>query len=272
MTSPELIDACERIEIAAWRDHYEAAPPGVREALGVGVHAVGQGVALVARRVESLLANRVIGLGLFEPADEAAVDAALEHYRGVAGGFAVNLSPRARPRSLPDWLEARGLATFFHHLPHGRRAGEPPESGSSLLVREVAAAEAAVWSGIATAEPGSEASPHEFAWHEACVGRAGWTHVLAWQERMPVAAASLFVQGDAAWLGHARTLPSHRRMGAQRALLSARVRIATRQGARFLATETGPDWPDVARESLRNVRWAGFAPLHERPSWIPVPG
>lgn len=272
MLPTEATLACERIEIAAWRDYYEAVPSAARDALGVSVHAVGEGVALVARTIESLLANRIIGLGLGLAASEASIDEALAHYRGVAGGFAVNLSPRAMPESIPLWLESRGLATFFHHLPHGRAAGSPPDSGSSLFVREVEPESAAVWSHVAMAETEDATSPHQFAWHEACVGRAGWTQVLAMQGESAVAAATMFMQGDAAWLGHARTLSSHRRMGAQRALLAARIRIATHRGAKWLATETGPDWPDVARESLRNVRWAGFAPLHERPSWIPIPG
>ena len=271
MPSPELIAACERIEVAAWRDHYEAAPDEVRAALGVSLHAVGEGVALVAQGVESLLANRVIGLGLEAAADENQLDAAIAHFRGVEGGFAVNLSPRARPASIQQWLEARGLATFFHHLPHGREAGDAPDSGSSLLVREVSREDASHWSALAASHAEGDAVHHQRAWNEACIGRVGWTHVLAWQGKAPVAAAAMYVHGDAAWFGHARTLPSHRRMGAQRALLAARIRIATRQGARWLATETGPDWPDVARESLRNVRWAGFVPLHERPSYIPVP-
>lgn len=271
MPAPELIAACERIEVAAWRDHYEAAPTDVREGLGVAVHAVGTGVALVARGVESLLANRIVGLGLDDPVDASTLDAALALYRGLAGGFAVNLSPRARPATLPQWLAARGMATFFHHLPHGRLAGDAPDSGSSLLVREVSPVEAGLWSEVATAEHDETTRTLQCAWHEACVGRAGWTHLLAWQADKPVATAMMYVQGDAAWFGSARTLPSHRRMGAQRALLAARIRIATSQGARHLATETGPDWPDVARESLRNVRWAAFEPLHERPSWIPIP-
>lgn len=273
MLPSEAIAACERIEVAAWRDHYEAAPPAVREALGVSVHAVGEGVAVVARGVESLLANRIIGLGLTAPADETLLDSALARFEGVAGGFAINLSPRAMPAALPEWLERRGMATFFHHLPHCRAAGEAPESGSALVVREVPRDSPGLWSDVAVAAPEDEGrrSVHQLAWHDACVGRPGWTHLLAWHGDRPVAAASLFVRDGAAWFGHARTLPSHRRMGAQRALLTARIRIATRQGARWLTTETAPDWPDVARESLRNVRWAGFEPIHERPSWIPVP-
>lgn len=271
MPEPEMVTACERIEVAAWRDHYEAAPVHVRAALGVAVHAAGDGVALVARGIESLLANRIVGLGLGAVADETMLDAALAHYRGQPGGFAVNLSPRARPTTLAQWLARRGMATFFHHLPHGRAAGAAPDSGSSLLVRETAAGDAARWSELATHEHEGDARAPQRAWHEACVGRPGWVHLLAWRGDTPVATAAMFVHGDAAWLGHARTLPGHRRMGAQRALLAARIRIATQRGARWLATETGPDWPDVARESLRNVRWAGFTALHERPSWIPVP-
>lgn len=266
-----MIAACERIEVAAWRDHYEAAPEPARTTLGVRVHAVGDGVALVARGIESLLANRIVGLGLGEPVDEAALDAALALYRGQPGGFAINLSPRARPAAIAQWLARRGMATFFHHLPHGRAAGDAPDSGSSLLVREVTHREAAEWSELATLD-GDEGTcaPHR-EWHEACVGRPGWVHLLAWQGDTPVATAAMFVQGDAAWCGFARTRPTHRRLGAQRALLAARIRIATQRGAQWLATETAPDWPDVARESLRNVRWAGFTALHERPSWIPVP-
>ena len=105
------------------------------------------------------------------------------------------------------------------------------------------------------------------------MGRAGWSHYFAFAGDTPVAVAALFVAAGAAWLGAAGTLASHRRQGAQSALFARRVADGLAQGARWLTTETAPDWPDLPGDSLRNAARAGFHPAYERPSWIwPLPG
>lgn len=258
--------ALEGVERAAWRDLVAAATDDDRAALGLRVLDTDGVLALACEREESLLWNRALGLGLTTSATPAQVDALIAHYRGRVPGFAINLCPFAEPADTVSWLRARGFETWFHHLKWVRGPGEVPAPTRGIEVRRAGPDDAATWAAIA-------AGPHAVhpavgEWKARAVGREGWTHLLAYDQGRPVAAAALYKAANAAWLGLAVTLESHRRRGAHEALLAARITWASEQGARVLTLETGPDWPDVPGESLRNARRAGFRVAYERPSWL----
>lgn len=221
---------------------------------------------MAADRVESLLHNRALGLGLHEPLSAGTLDAVLAHYRGGAPGFALNLCPLASRDGLERELSARGFATFFHHLKWVRGDAPAPPVNSTLRIERALPARALEWGALAARI--LESPVGHAAWTARTVGRPGWSHYFACDSGTPVAVGALFVRDDAAWLGWGATLESHRRRGAQGALLATRIADALEQGARWLTTETAPDWPDVPGESVRNAKRAGFHPAYERPSWI----
>ena len=268
--------ALERVEADARRDFYDAAPPQVVDVLGVSRHDIGGGAAFVVRTMESLLFNRVSGFGVERAATEQELDRLLALYAGVLGGFAINHSPLAAPPELESWYAARGMGTFFHHLKWWRDVVPKAPHATPLRIARCTAADAGTWAEIAGNVFGwaaGESGPRPGGgavreWIRATVGRPGWSHFLAWDGAVPIATGALFVRGGHAWLGWGGTLEAHRRKGAQRALIAARIAAAAEQGARLVSTETGPDWEDVPRESLHNVRRAGFQLLCERPSWI----
>jgi hypothetical protein len=260
----------ERIEAAAWRDMHASATAEDRAALGLRTLEVGGACALAMDRHDSLLQNRVLGLGLSEPATGAVLDAVLTHYRGQPHGFAVNLSPFALPQELEALLAQRGFGTFFHHVKWVRGTEPAPVVDSPLRVETASLAQAKVWGELASRVFGTP--PAHAAWGSRWVGRRGWSHYLAYDGDTPAAVAALYVQDGAAWLGAAATLEGHRRRGAQGALFARRIADALEQGARWLTVETAPDWPDLPGDSLRNAARAGFHPAYPRPSWIwPVP-
>jgi len=256
----------ERVEAEAWRDWYAAAAAEDRAALGIRTHEVEGALALSVDADESLLSNRTLGVGLAAPATDGLVDALLAHYAGHAAGFAINLCPFAEPAGLERALAARGFGTFFHHLKWVRGAEPPHEAPSELRVEVVAAGRSAAWARLSARI--RDSTPAHAAWAARVVGRARWTHYWALDGDEPVAVGALFVHDGAAWLGMAATLESHRRRGAQSALFAHRVRDALAQGARWLCTETAPDWPELGGQSLRNAARAGFHPAYARPSWI----
>jgi GNAT superfamily N-acetyltransferase len=257
----------EAVEAAAWRDAIAAATPSDHEALGLRVADIGGACCLAAAHSDSLLANRVLGLGLDAPADDSVLDAVVAHYAGQGTGFAVNLCPFAEPAHLGDALTRRGLATFFHHLKWMRGPGPAPLPTRGAP-RVEPTRDAALWSALAEAAFGFE--PAHAAWSSRTVGRAGWTHFVAHDGPEPIALGSLFVQGELAWLGGAATLESHRRRGAHGALVAARMTAAFAQGARMLTLDTAPDLPALPGEARRNAERAGFLVAYERPSWIHV--
>lgn len=256
----------ERIEMAAWRDVHAAALPADRDALHIRSRDLAGAFVMSCDREESLLANRVIGLGVNEPVGPDTLDALVAHYRDRVPGFALNLSPFAEPDALAAPLAERGFATFFHHLKWWRDASPVREQATSLRVVRAGVAQADAWGELCTRI--FDWSPAQAPWQASVVGRPGWWHGLALHGDMPVAVGAVYVQGEAAWLGFGGTLPEYRRRGAQSALLAARVAHARAAGARIMALETAPDWPDIPGESLRNAARAGFHPAYERPSWI----
>ena len=260
----------ERVEAAAWRDMHASATAADRSALGLRTLELAGAWVMAMDRDESLLQNRVLGLGLQEPVTDAVLDAVLAHYHAHAAGFALNLSPFARPPGLASELTRHGFGTFFHHIKWVRGDEPAPAAGGTLRVEAARPDQAQAWSALAASIHGS--TPAHAAWASRRVGRQGWSHYLAFAGDTPVAVAALFVHERAAWLGAAGTLESHRRLGAQGALFARRVADALEQGARWLTTETAPDWPELPGDSLRNAARAGFHPAYERPSWIwPLP-
>jgi ribosomal protein S18 acetylase RimI-like enzyme len=87
-----------------------------------------------------------------------------------------------------------------------------------------------------------------------------------------VAVGGAFVHGDVAQLWGGATLPSHRRRGAQSALLAARLLDAKAAGCRMAVVETATEGPGERNQSFHNVRRVGFSPLYERPNWVWRPG
>ena len=77
------------------------------------------------------------------------------------------------------------------------------------------------------------------------VGKPGWHAYLAYDGDVPVATAGMYVTHDVAWLVMGSTLPTHRRRGAQGALLARRVEDGRALGCRRFVTETGADDADA---------------------------
>ena len=262
----DLVLRIEEVEARAWQQVHERAQAADAEALGLRARELAGGLIMTADRVESLLHNRALGLGLREPLSAATLDAVLEHYRGGPPGFAINLCPLAARDGLERDLAARGFATFFHHLKWVRDAAPAAPVSSTLRIERIEPAHAPVWGALSARILESPAGSG--AWIARTVGSPGWSHYFACDGTTPVAVGAMFVHGDVAWLGFGATLESHRRRGAQGSLFAARITDAIAQGVRWLTTETAPDWPDVPGESVRNAKRAGFHPAYERPSWI----
>jgi GNAT superfamily N-acetyltransferase len=99
------------------------------------------------------------------------------------------------------------------------------------------------------------------------VGAAGWHCFVAWAGAEPAGCGALYVEGPLGWLGMAATRPTHRRKGAQLAVLHARIEAARALGVDALYTETGAATADGPGPSYRNILRAGFRESYERPNW-----
>ena len=161
LSPAQAAEVVEFGEGEAYADFFFSAPAE----LGVSVQRLGSAMLLVAQRLDIVLFNRVIGLGLREPASDTALEAILSIYRqaGVHAS-AGQLSPAAQPPVLSLWLEARGLrpadnwAKVYRAadpemtMPTGRLMREQP--GEWIVLRLQALARVR-----ATRPAGSRASP-----------------------------------------------------------------------------------------------------------------
>ena len=102
-------------------------------------------------------------------------------------------------------------------------------------------------------------------WLAPLVGRDGWRCFVAFDGQDAVAAAALYLSVKAAWFDIGATLPSHRRRGAQSALLAARIRAAAAEAdCAHLATETGIPHAGEAGPSFKSIQTAGFCIVYRR--------
>ena len=247
---PEL----ERISIEAYRGFY-----------GPLALAVGGGFAMRAPEApESPMVNRVVGLGLAEPATEDGLDAALAAMGGTAVYIAV--SPSARPPELAGWLSARGFEPGWGWMLFERGPDDPPAAETALELSEVGPERAEVFGRIVAAGYGlPEATVPIMA---ALAAHRDWTCWLALDRGEPAAAAALWARGGAAYLGFAATLPEHRGKGAQGALIAARIRRASELGCETIVTETGERRDDRPSNSYRNILRFGFEERYIVPNWL----
>jgi GNAT superfamily N-acetyltransferase len=224
---------------------------------------------LSAPSFDTLLFNRVIGLGLRRPATPAAVSDLVNRYRATGvRNYGIQLSPAARPEGLETWLDESGLARRDNWTKVYRPADVPPAPVMTELgIEPVAPQLADRFAEVACA--GFGLPPTLAPLLRGTVGRAGWHHYMAWDRDTPVATAALFVHGDAGWLGIAATRPTHRRRGAQGALMARRLTDGAALGCRWFVTETGEDAPDRPNPSFHNMMRAGFVVAYQRPNFMP---
>jgi hypothetical protein len=266
LSAAEIAWIAEIGEARAMADMYRAIPPAMAASLGARLEQTGPAVAMILASVPYILFNRVLGLGVGEPASEAMLDALLAHYHVAGVPPAVQLSPGAQPAALPAWLEARGLHNDDAWAKLIRGVEPPPALTTDLRVEHIGPAQAQMFAVGFTEMYGAPEAVQP--WLAAMVGRPGWHHYLAFDGDLPVATAALFVQDTLGWLGLAATRSSHRRRGAQSALIARRITDAATAGCRWLAVETAPDLPERPNPSTHNLRRAGFEQVYLRPNYV----
>jgi GNAT superfamily N-acetyltransferase len=257
----------DSIEARAMAEIYAAAP----SALDCRVETIAGASVLLAPRVPASYFNRVIGLGVFEPATEIALDAIVERFRlARVADYWLHLNPAARPEQISQWLGARGLAppprlTWAKFL----RGPEPYAARpTALSVRPAIAGDADRIARVVCSAYGLPATLA--SWFATLAVRDGWRFVIAETDGKPAATGAVFIHGTTAWLGVGATLAEHRNRGAQSALLAARIALAADAGCTVLATETGESIAGEVNPSLNNIRRAGFVQVCSRLNYAPT--
>jgi hypothetical protein len=239
----------------------------VADAFGSDAVRVGGAVCAVRPDIDEVYINRVIGLGVLEPATDAVLDRIADVFGAVR--HAIALAPSARPETLADALRERGYDAGYAWVKFRRPAGAAFDAPTNLRVERIGAERAAQY--VAVVAAGFGLLPDAAAMLEHLPGRPGWGCYLAHDGDLPVAAGAVYVSGRHAWLGQATTLAEHRRRGGQSALMAARIAEARAAGAAVVVTETGETIEGRPANSYHNILRAGFEPAYVRPNFISPP-
>ncbi|HUL91889.1 MAG TPA: hypothetical protein VLV56_06025 [Burkholderiales bacterium] len=263
--------ALENIEFDAAVDLYRAAPEEVRAAHAIEAHELGAVTCLTCRGIEpAAVFRRAVRLGVARAATEAELDAVLAHMKVRGPSYVVPVAPRSQPPTLGAWLERRGFTRGYAWMKFCRPCGGTPQVVSDLEVRLIGASLGGEFGRVVAEGFGL---PRAVApWIGALAGRVNWICAMAFADDVPVAAGAAYVSGRHAWLGLGATAASHRRRGAQNALIACRLKEAAARGARVAVTETGERLPDKPSHSYRNILRTGFEEAYLRQNYVSPSG
>src|SRR5205809_7916983 len=105
--------AIEAAEARAWADLYAAAPADWAEAAGLGAQELGGAFVVRWAATGRRYFSRSIGLGVFEPANRAAIEEILDGYdRAGITMFLLQSLPHCRPAEYENRLREFGLEPF----------------------------------------------------------------------------------------------------------------------------------------------------------------
>jgi GNAT superfamily N-acetyltransferase len=259
------MDAAEQVERTALAEVWAAAPPDLAARHGIESLEVGGALCTGIGGQSSTMLNRVVGLGLDEPATDVALDEIAAFFERVGQRYYVSVSPRAKPSDLPARLERRGYATGYAWMKFTRGVEPPPATETVLRVEEIGPGAGADFGDVVAA--GYELEPFTSAWLAQLPGTS-WHCYVAYDGDDPAGAAALYVHDGTGYLCFAATRAEHRRKGAQGALLAARIRDAAEAGCNRLVTETGERIPLKPSNSYRNILRFGFEESYLRPNYL----
>jgi hypothetical protein len=230
------------------------------------VRKIGSATALVCAAAPGGALNDVMALGIDEPVTESVLDQVVAVYRSMGVRFLVRLSPWAQPSDLASRLKARGFALTGKDHKMYRSTDSPVTVPTELRVECVGREFGNEFGEVMQAGTGSP----EFVspWMAATVDLPGWRHYLAFDGATPVACGALCADGACGWLGMGATLPSHRRRGAQSAIMARRISDASEMGCRWVTTETDLDTPEHPNPSYHNMVRNGFEQLYVRSLYL----
>jgi len=256
-------------EAQAYAALIDAAPDALRQGLKLRIAPVAGACGLVASGIAStLMLNRVIGLGMAQPADDAALDRIASTYRDAGvPAHAVELCPTAMPAGLGERLSARGYVPFKRTTMMARPctplAGLAAEPGK---VRRAEIDEAGAWATLACSVFGFDANMHAIL--QGTFGHAEWQHWVAVCDGEISAAAVTHLVGETAWIGWVCTEPRFRGRGLQRQITAAQLSAASDAGVRWITLEAATGSPSRPGASLRNYRRMGFQAVHDRLTYL----
>ncbi|RED56623.1 GNAT family N-acetyltransferase [Cohnella lupini] len=264
--------AIEKVEREAWFDLFAAAPDDYVQSSKVSYTRLGTNIALANHGTPIAEFNRVLGLGMEEPASEAELEQAIAWMNEHASpSYALQIAPTARPNTIDKWIQANDLERVGNGLAKHYRNALPAENHplpTTLEVKLMIPHHAVDFGHVVQGGFGLPVSV--ISWFSALVGRPKWKVYVAYDSHTPVACGAMFLDNNWAWLGIDATLPEYRGRGAQNALIKQRITDGIAAGVIGFTAETGqpPEGEEDKNKSYCNYLRSDFKRLYIRPNYV----
>jgi GNAT superfamily N-acetyltransferase len=178
------------------------------------------------------------------------------------------VAPDVLPADWEDIRQARNLREGGALIKYAAPIENLALSGASdLRIAPVTENDAEAWAAILQESFGfpEEGSRGLFA---ASVGNPQFHPYGAWDGDTIVGGGNLFIKDDIASLNAGAVSSTHRRLGAQSALIAARIAKARELGCQWVTAETFQRPEGESDSSMNNILRAGLKVIYARQSWI----
>jgi hypothetical protein len=224
-------------EAEALADIVAAMPASAARHFGARTEVIDGATSVMIPATQTAYFNRVVGLGVREPATKRSVKRIVDLFCGLGCAYMVHVSPLARPEELPLWLKECGLEQDEDWVTIYRRR-EPIKQtpAQELIVRPLGPDQGRLFAELLCTGYGM---PDE--WWPLFVGLAGrrrWENFLLYEGSAAIGTGSLFVDDGVARLCNGSVLPGRRRRGAHIELLRYRLQLGLDTGCRLFTGET----------------------------------
>jgi len=265
LTREETAVIVETNEANMFRTLWDTLPSALLAEYGASYQEVGGATATFFEQFPITAFNRVIGLGLHQPATEAMIDEVIELYSRKNTPFSISLSPTAQPAQLSNWLLARGFEHTSNWAKVIRGMAPPPPIKTDLRIELVDENTASQYAAVT--QSGFGLPEWMTPLFEATAKAPNIYSYIAYADDVPAGVGSLSVSGEKGALFNGATLPEYRRRGAQGAIMARRIQDGIELGCRWFTTETGEDTPENPNPSYRNMIRTGFQLAYLRPNY-----
>ncbi len=269
--SLEFARQLEFAELHAWWDQWEAYPTDLYQKYRFGKHKLGEVVVLTSPVIPFAHFNRVMGLGLTQPATEKELDEILAVFQAEnIKRLELHHIPHTQPPQLADWLTTRGLRILsgWERIYRGNEAlVDKTEMPKGMRVEKVTYATMEEWAGFLVAWYRLEPTKPLLL---SLVERKGWHHYALRENERIVAARSMYIHRDGmAWWGIEAPVPGFMtpRFDWDYHLCREIVKDGLQLGARCFVADIEKTDAEMKHEGYRNFAAMGFKRAYFRSNY-----